>query len=351
MPWRRAGLSFVASDRRRDVSKPCSRHSCRRTAARVSAKVGRGLRYQASVDTAVRAWRSRRAASRDTRENSPSRQGVARAIARSDHWRWVSTPRWSRTSRKVTSTRRRRTNQRTTCSGSRAGSVRSRAWGSKRPRGSRSSTQRIGTTGEPAWRHTAVPEQTSTTRSPSPYRPGTAISAQRVPASARTAERFGRRAPLVRGRPTVPGRRGGAGSYRAASSRRRVTRIRPRRTSAARRSRAAKLASPTSTTSRPGSQRRAWRATCRAQSVSFLWRLPRWRQYRSEGARAVRNGRAQTRPAQGIGARSIRLSQRRPLALTKWPLRGADRVAVDALGGDALAPPPLDRVVDAEHHG
>src|SRR3954447_15030560 len=115
-------------------------------------------------------------------------------------------------------------------------------------------------------------------------------------------------------------RRGGAGSYRAASSRRRVTQIRPRRTSAARRSRAAKLLSPTSTTSRPGSQRRAWRATCRAQSVSFLWRLPRWRQYRSEGARAVRNGRAQTRPAQGIGARSIRLSQRRPPALTKWPL-------------------------------
>lgn len=26
-----------------------------------------------------------------------------RAIARSDHWRWVSTPRWARTSRKVTS--------------------------------------------------------------------------------------------------------------------------------------------------------------------------------------------------------------------------------------------------------
>src|SRR5579884_1738094 len=26
-------------------------------------------------------------------------RGVERAIARSDHWRWVSTPRWSRTSR------------------------------------------------------------------------------------------------------------------------------------------------------------------------------------------------------------------------------------------------------------
>ena len=45
------------------------------------------------------------------RENSPSKQGVVRAMARSDHWRWVSTPRWSRTSRKVTSTCQRWTNQ------------------------------------------------------------------------------------------------------------------------------------------------------------------------------------------------------------------------------------------------
>ena len=57
--------------------------------------------------------------SRTTRENKPSRQGVVRAMARFDpsqapsrlrpsgriasRWRWVSTPRWSRTSRNVTS--------------------------------------------------------------------------------------------------------------------------------------------------------------------------------------------------------------------------------------------------------
>jgi hypothetical protein len=41
--------------------------------------------------------------------------------------------------------------------------------------------------------------------------------------------------------------------------------------------------------------------------------------YRSEGASTVRNGKAQTRPAQGMGTSSIRLSQRRPEALTKWP--------------------------------
>jgi uncharacterized membrane protein YfcA len=54
---------------------------------------------------------------------------VVRAIARSDHWRWVSTPRWSRTSRNATSACQRRTDQRTTCSGSCAGSVQSSASG------------------------------------------------------------------------------------------------------------------------------------------------------------------------------------------------------------------------------
>ncbi len=34
----------------------------------------------------------------------PSRAGVVRAMAAADHWRWVSTPRWARTSWKVTST-------------------------------------------------------------------------------------------------------------------------------------------------------------------------------------------------------------------------------------------------------
>ena len=63
MPWRRAGWGFLTSDRRRDVRKPCSAQPCsaqtrRRTAARASAKVGRGSRYQAAGQTAERArWR------------------------------------------------------------------------------------------------------------------------------------------------------------------------------------------------------------------------------------------------------------------------------------------------------
>ena len=60
----------------------------------------------------------------------------------------------------------------------------------------------IGTTGSPAWRQTAaVAEQNSKVRSPSPYQPGTVARTQRVPPAARRSARFGRRAPLVRGRP------------------------------------------------------------------------------------------------------------------------------------------------------
>ncbi len=43
-----------------------------------------------------------------------------------------------------------------------------------------------------------------------PRQPGTVIRCHRVVSLARTLARVGRRAPLVRGRPTVPGRRSGA---------------------------------------------------------------------------------------------------------------------------------------------
>ena len=68
-----------------------------------------------------------------------------------------------------------------------------------------------------------------------------------------------------------------------------------------------------------GSHRRARKATCRARSVGSLCRLPRARQQRSEGAGAVRNGRARARPARGTGAGSVRLGQRGPPASTKCP--------------------------------
>ena len=62
-------------------------------------------------------------AARVVQEKSPSRAGVVRAMARSDHWRCVSTPRWVRTSWKVTSSCQRSTNHSRIWVGSAAGSV------------------------------------------------------------------------------------------------------------------------------------------------------------------------------------------------------------------------------------
>src|SRR5215212_8431623 len=157
MPSRSAGWSFAGSDECRDANQPWSHQICRRTAARVSEKVGRFLWYQAVAETRKQAWWPTWVPSRATMENSPSRQGVVRAIALSDHCRWLSTPRWSRTSRKVTSTCQRCTNQRTICTGSWARSVQSRACGSKRRRGSRSSTQAGVAQQHPADRHDRQP--------------------------------------------------------------------------------------------------------------------------------------------------------------------------------------------------
>src|SRR3954466_6820473 len=155
-------------------------------------------------------------------------------------------------------------------------------------------------------------------RSARPYQPSTLTRCQDVAGSASRSSKLGRRAPLTRGRPSVPGIRGGAGSYRPASSRSReiMHRCRPpsRKSSIAE-----KLLSPTAITRRPGSQRAVWSSPCRAQSVSFLCRWPRSVAERSEGASMVRKGRAHTHPAHGIGASSITHNQRRPLALTKWP--------------------------------
>ena len=79
--------------------------------------MGLGLRYQAVLATARRSSGLSCAASRVTRENSASRQGVVRAMARFDHWRCVSTPRWVRVSWKANSSCQRWMNQRRTCSG------------------------------------------------------------------------------------------------------------------------------------------------------------------------------------------------------------------------------------------
>ena len=85
-----------------------------------------------------------------------------------------------------------------------------------RLRGSRTSTQRIGTGGLPQWYQTAVWEASSTTRTvPSYQATGEAFQETSGKPSCSFPScsfRVGRRAPFTRGRPFWPGRRGGAGA-------------------------------------------------------------------------------------------------------------------------------------------
>jgi hypothetical protein len=134
--------------------------------------------------------------------------------------------------------------------------------------------------------------------------------------------RVGKRVPFWRGRPIGPGRRAGAGASRAASRRTRVPTVTASRT-AGKYAKAASLLSATTTSRRGGSQRFTSRSLWRARSVRGRCLRPCCWCYRSEGHRAVRTGKAHTRPAHGIGTRTSRRNHRRPRALTKW--EGEDR--------------------------
>ena len=113
----------------RDMEK-CSEagHRCWRTKAIASEKVGRGLAYHAAVRTGIVSLAPSRWAPSVTQAKRPKSTGVVRAMARSDHWRWVSTPRCARASWKVTSSCQRRTNQAMIWVGATAGSVHNKAW-------------------------------------------------------------------------------------------------------------------------------------------------------------------------------------------------------------------------------
>src|SRR5918911_1998889 len=103
--------TFTVSVASADSRKVWQVHSSRRTKASASAKVKWSFRDQAGSGTVTRDRLRRCSASSVTKENRPSRAGVVRAMARSDHWRWVSRPRWRRASSKVTSSCQRWTNQ------------------------------------------------------------------------------------------------------------------------------------------------------------------------------------------------------------------------------------------------
>ena len=196
-------------------------------------------------------------------------------------------------------------------------SVLKKACGARLPSGSLTSTQRTGLGGVPGRYHKAVSEVISSVLfSLRPYQEDTVILRQGVAGFESSVFNFGSGAPFCAGRPTVRASRLGGGAKRLASSRSRLMRV-ARPSMAWANSWTAKLLSPTKTMSRPGNQRQSWSAPWRAQSVSSLCLRPRWWSERSDGASRVKTGRAFTKPAQGTGVSTMKLSQRKPLALTK----------------------------------
>src|SRR5829696_548138 len=130
-----------------------------------------------TTPTAGVIWRSTNNA---ISENSPSKAGVVRRMAISDHCLCVSNPRCLRASWNVTSNCQRITNQERTFRGSALRFVHRRAWVLKSPSGSRTKTQRTGTAGNPVEYHPAVAETISTVRSALPYQLAIVVGSQTV---------------------------------------------------------------------------------------------------------------------------------------------------------------------------
>src|SRR3954447_6121939 len=178
---------------------------------------------------APRASRPSRAASsaahKVTSENRPSSNGVVRWIARSDHCRWVSNPRWRRASWKVGSTAQRIAYHVRICNADCSGSGQTNTCVSARPVGSLVSTQRTGMV-LPCALHNAVLVATSTARSARPSfvrHPGMVMRAHLV--ALRTARVRGAswRVPTTRDLPFWPCLRGRGGLKKRASMRQRTT--------------------------------------------------------------------------------------------------------------------------------
>lgn len=148
-----------------------------------------------------------------------------------------------------------------------------------------------------------------------PYQAETQIRCQTVAGFARSVLSLGKGAPFCAGRPMLCRDRSGGISKRLASSRNLLISV-ARCLTACTKSWVPKLLSATKTHWRSGSHRHSCMIPCRAQSVSKLCRRPCLVFVRSEGASS---GRAFTTPAHGTGANTIKLSHRKPLALTKWP--------------------------------
>src|SRR3954452_8054304 len=283
------------------------------------------------------------------KEYKPRSVGVVRRMARSDHWRWVSTPRWARHSAKVTSTCQRRTKQVRISTGSSSGSVLKKACGSCSPLGSRTRTQRSGTGGEPARYQTATSEAMATVRVRLPYQPVSVTVRQTVAASASRFFSLGRRRPFTGRRPRFRGRHGGTGANRLASRRRRLMTQHRSRTAASNSS-TAKLLSPTNTTRCSGSQRHHAQDSLagpvgeRLVAPAALGMIALRRRQDAE----ERQGPDPLRP--GDRGKHHEAEPAQAAGLDEMLLAGAHRVAVDAARRDPGAPAALDGIVEADHH-
>lgn len=255
----RSGDTFCAVPVGGEVGENCAAQSSRRTSARASLKVGSDLRYHRTRSTTGPRSAASWLAHSVTKENRANSAGVVRRMTKSDHWRWVSTPRCRRASSNVVSVRQRRTNQHRMSAGSAVWSVQRNACGSFSPLGSRTSTRRIAAR-RPGWCQSAVPEAMSSRRVLRSYQPSMLTRRQGVRPLRKRSAKLGSRAPVAGDRPRCRGRRGGGGSHRQASRRRRVTTVRCGARSRSR-AMAEKLLSATATTRRPGGgwPPRAWR--------------------------------------------------------------------------------------------
>src|SRR3974390_466413 len=129
----------------RDIEKFGGHHKARRTTAIASLNVNSGFGYQAAaLGLNDPADLLKLFAQIVISENSPRSAGVERKIARSDHCRCVSTPRWSRVSWNVVSMDQRWTNQPSIRAGVALRSVQRKACGSGSPQGARDKTPRRG---------------------------------------------------------------------------------------------------------------------------------------------------------------------------------------------------------------
>src|SRR4029434_10950128 len=137
-----------------------ARQRYRRTKARQSENVAAPLWYQAVTGTGICPPPLNCRASTVTNENRANRLGVVRAIAWSDHWRWVSSPRWARLSSNVTSRDQRMTTHSRICSGVACRSVQENASTRNWPSGADTSTYQRATGGSPGVYHRTVREKT-----------------------------------------------------------------------------------------------------------------------------------------------------------------------------------------------